>query len=214
MAAGGLLLAGLPVGLMSGGTDFIAAGANALGQGWLLWVVILGAGCTGGAVLRSSGRVFLGLGPVAGEERHSPTEEDKEKPDRPLWLMLVPTTALLVLSLVGTRFGSDVISPGTLRFMHPDNAMILDGARAIPAAALALRAPPSSYTAWVSVALALAITVFSLFRHRLPRRASRYFQPLRPMLTTLHALHSGDVRQYVMWMAVGLAAFALAFAVS
>jgi len=214
MAAGGLLLAGLPVGLMSGGSDFIAAGANALGQGWLLWVVSLGAGCTGGAVLRSSGRVFLGLGPVAGHERHSPTEEDKEKADRPLWLMLVPTTALLVLSLVGTRFASDVISRATLRFMRPDNAMILDGAQAIPAAALALRAPPISYTAWLSVALALAIAACSLFHHRMTRRASRYFQPIRPVLTSLRALHSGDVRQYVMWMAVGLAAFALAFAVS
>ena len=181
---------------------------------WLLWIVIVGAACTGAAVLRSSGRVFLGLGPVAGEERHSPTGQDKEKADRPLWLMLVPTTALLVLSLVGTRAGSDIISRATLRFMHADNAMILDGHPALPAGALALRAPPVSHSAWISVALALAIAVFCLFHHRLPKRTSRYWQPVRPMLSCLRALHSGDVRQYVMWLAVGLAAFALAFAVS
>jgi hypothetical protein len=34
-----------------------------------------------------------------------------------------------------------------------------------------------------------------------------------PVLTGLSTLHSGDVRQYVMWMAVGLAIFSLAFSV-
>jgi multicomponent Na+:H+ antiporter subunit D len=214
MAMGGLLLAGLPVGMMSGGSNFIAAGAKASGQGWLLWIVIVGAACTGGAVLRTSGRVFLGFGPVPGEERHSPTEDDKEKADRPLWLMLAPTITLLSMSLVGTGFASNVVSGATLRFMHPDNAMLLDAAPPLRAAADVLLTEPIADTAWVSVALGLAIAAFGLFHQNLPRRAMMRLRRAGPMLAGLRTLHSGDVRQYVMWMVVGLVAFAVVFAVS
>lgn len=181
MSLGGLLLAGLPVGMMSGGSDFIAAGADASGRGWLLWIIILGAACTGGAVLRTSGRVFLGLGPVAGEERYSLTDDEREKADRPLWLMLLPAAALLALSLIGTRFASGVLSRATVRFMQPDNAMLLDGARPLAATAPALSAPPIAHTAWVSVALALAIAAFGLFHHKLPQRATRYLRLPGPL---------------------------------
>lgn len=214
MAIGGLLLAGLPVGMMSSGGDFIAAGAEGTGRGWLLWIVTLGAACTGGAVLRTSGRVFLGLGPVAGEERYSLTDDDKEKADRPLWFMLLPAAALLALALIGTRFGSAVLSQATASFMHPDNAMLLDGAVPLAAAAQPLDTPPMSHTAWVSLALGVAIAGFGLFHHKLPQRATNYLRLPGPVLSTLRVLHSGDVRQYVMWMAVALAAFALAFSVS
>jgi multicomponent Na+:H+ antiporter subunit D len=214
MVIAGLLLAGLPVGMMSGGSDFIAAGAKASGQGWLLWIVIVGAACTGGAVLRTSGRVFLGLGPIPGEERYSPTEQDKEKADRPLWLMLLPAAALLTLSLVGTRFGSSVLSRATVRFMQPDNAMLLDGARPVARTAEALGTPPIAHTAWVSLALGLAIAAFCLFHHKLPRLAANYLRPPGVILNALRMLHGGDVRQYVMWTAVALLAFALAFVVS
>ncbi len=212
MGLGGLLLAGLPWGLMSGGSDFIAAASRASGQGWLLGIVITGAACTGGAVLRASGRVFLGLGAAAGEERFSPTESDREKADRPLWLMLGPTGLLLVISLLGTRFASNTISGAALRFMHPDNAALLAGAIPAAAASSALGSAAPSPVAWISVGLALLIAVFSLYHRELPTSFSKALGKLRPLWAFLRLLHSGDVRQYIMWLALGMGTFVVAFA--
>ena len=214
LALGGLLLAGLPFGMMSGGSDFIAAGAKVSRQEWLMWFVVLGAACTGGAVLRTSGRVFLALGPVPGEERHSPTEDDKESADRPLWLMMLPTIALMLLSVVAARFVSDVTSREASRFMHPENAMILDAVSPGHRAAAALKAPSVAPTGWLSVALALVIAGFALFHQKLPRSAATQLRSAAPLWAILRTLHSGDVRQYIIWLAVGLGAFALAFAVA
>lgn len=214
MVLGGLLLAGLPWGLMSGGSDFITVASRTSGQGWLLGVVITGAACTGGAVLRTSGRVFLGLGAAAGEERFSPTESDREKADRPLWLMLGPTAFLLVISLLGTRFASDTISRAALQFMHPDNAALLAGAIPAAAASSTLGSAPASPVAWISVGLALLIAVLSLYHHELPTSFSKALSKLRPISAVLRLLHSGDVRQYIMWLAMGMGAFVVAFACS
>src|SRR5690349_17124542 len=84
MAAGALLLAGLPIGLMDYGAAAISTGVHVAGKPWAEGTVLFGAGCTGAAVLRVAGRVFLGFGPVPGEEERSPTEEEQEKADRPL----------------------------------------------------------------------------------------------------------------------------------
>ena len=53
---------------------------------------------TGGAVLRVTGRVFLGLGREPGMEKDGPTEKDVEKADRPLWLMLLPAVVLICVA--------------------------------------------------------------------------------------------------------------------
>ncbi len=111
MGLGGLLLAGLPIGLMDSGTDLIVAGAHGTGQAWLALPVMFGAACTGGAVLRVTGRVFLGFGPVPGDEGQGPTDEEQEKADRPLWLMMLPTSLLLALSLPGAEAGREVRIP-------------------------------------------------------------------------------------------------------
>ena len=103
MAAGGLLLAGAPVGLMEHGTRLIEAAAASSGQGWITAVMAAGSALTGGAVLRATGRIFLGLGAAGGNEGDAPSEDEQENSDRPLWLMLTPCTILLALSLLGTE---------------------------------------------------------------------------------------------------------------
>ncbi len=55
-------------------------------------------------MLRAAGRIFLGWGRVAGEERRAPSQEESEKANRPLWLMLIPVALLLIIEiLTGTN---------------------------------------------------------------------------------------------------------------
>ncbi len=75
---GGLLLAGLPVGIMSVGADYIDSAAGSAGHSWIKLGLILGNGLTGAAVLRASGRIFLGLGPEPGREGQAPSVPEAE----------------------------------------------------------------------------------------------------------------------------------------
>ena len=49
MGFGGLLLAGLPVGLMDEGSTRLIAAVRDAGQGWLILAIVVGGACTGGA---------------------------------------------------------------------------------------------------------------------------------------------------------------------
>jgi multicomponent Na+:H+ antiporter subunit D len=215
MGLGGLLLAGLPVGLMSAGSDFIEAAARQNGEDWVLAVIVFAGACTGGAVLRATGRIFLGLGPVAGEEKRAPTEDEREQANRPLWVMLLPTTGLLALGVLGAHGGQVFLSRAVAAFAHPDNAGFLGLAAMAGNHAGALPAPPESMLAWVSVALAIAIAGFNLSRHRLPVLLPKMIDAgLRPAFDIMQRLHSGLIGDYVAWVTVGLAMFVIAFTFS
>lgn len=215
MAAGGLLLAGLPVGLMDEGAALINAAAHQSGQVWVTPAVVIGSACTGGAVLRVVGRVFLGLGPVPGEEERSPTDEEQEKADRPLWLMMVPTVALLVLSMAGAHAAGNFAVRAAAAFMHPGTDAILGLKPRQPLPVTSTPDLPALWVPWVSVGLALLIAAFELTRRRLPRRLIGGFDRLSaPVLGALQAVHSGLIGDYVTWVVVGLAFFALAFTLS
>jgi multicomponent Na+:H+ antiporter subunit D len=217
MAAGGLLLAGLPFGLMDEGTKLIEAAAHEAGSTWATLALVAGAACTGGAVLRVTGRVFLGLGEIPGEEERSPTEEEQERANRPLWLMLVPTALLLLLALPGAQAAGDFAARAANDFMHPDVAAVLG-----PGSATRQLAPPGalpgsagSWTSWLSTVLALVIASFDLTRRRLPGTLVQGLDRIAaPVLKALSLLHSGLVADYIAWVTVGLALFALAFALA
>ncbi len=65
---------------------------------------------------------------------------------------------------------------------------------------------------WLGVLLAVGLAMFDLFRAKparwLPRSTDRLFNPV---LDGLQALHSGDVRDYIVWLVLGLTIFAMAF---
>ena len=216
MAFGGLLLAGLPVGLLDEGSKRIAGAAEEAGQGWLILAMIIGGSCTGGAVLRVTGRVFLGLGEVAGEEERAPTEEEQEKADRPLWLMMVPTVFLILLSLLGGHSAGDFSSRAAAAFMQPDHAAIL--ANRLPQVPQVSPRSPGIHVPWLpwlSVVLAVLIAGLSLSRRRLPRvLVNNSDRGLTPVLDALQALHGGLIGDYVTWLTVGLGLFAVVSAVS
>jgi multicomponent Na+:H+ antiporter subunit D len=216
MASGGLLLAGLPIGLMDEGSKRIADAARDAGQGWLILAIVIGAACTGAAVLRVTGRVFLGLGESPGEEERAPTEEEQEKADRPLWLMMAPTVLLILLSLLGEHAAGDFASRAAAAFMQPDNAAILAHrpASILPTAS---KEPVDlvPWLPWLSVALALLIAGFDLSRPRLTGPlALGIDRGLAPILGAMQAIHSGLIGDYVTWLTVGVALFALVSAIS
>ena len=205
MALGGLLLAGAPIGLMDCGTRMIDAAGTQAGYGWAALAVVLAAALTGGAVLRSAGRIFLGWGEVPGEEERAPTEQEQEDSNRPLWLMLAPCVLLLVLALCGGDRARDFARVAVGGFTDPDHPV-----RPEPLPAMA-----HPFLSWVPMPLALGIAAFDLFRRSLPRSAIRLSDIVStPLFLVLNWLHSGLVGDYVAWIVAGLALFAVAFALA
>ncbi len=196
MGAGGLLLAGLPLGLMEDGLSAVAGSAVAGGHAALLPVLAFGGATTGGAVLRATGRIFAGWGPVAGDEERSPTNEEQEKADRPLPLMLA-CAAVPVIVVLGSTGRTDALA------RHAADQV---GA----AAGAATHAP--GVLPWVTVGLALLLAAFDLLQRHLPGPVTAVVGRVTgPLATGLGALHSGAVGDYVAWLAVGLALFTAAF---
>jgi multicomponent Na+:H+ antiporter subunit D len=213
MAFAGLLLAGLPVGLMDTGIERIGLALRGGHEMVVRVAVVTGMVCTGAAVLRVAGRVFMGWGPVSGEEERSPTDDETEKADRPLWLMLLPTTVLVLLSLLGSHDADRIGWRAASQLMQPDQGAILGLAVAHPGVIPAWSRAPGSWLPWLATMLALGLALLELFWHRLPRPAARgYDRVLGPVLDGLRLVHSGLIGDYVTWIAVGLALFAATFA--
>ncbi len=198
MAAGGLMLAGLPLGLMDSGFDGVVTAAGSAGQRWLWLPLVACSALTGAAVLRAAGRIFLGWGSAGGEEDQAPTDDEREKADRPLWLMLFPTVALLAAACAG----ADALASRA--------ASMATGVAFIPGAAQP--AAPGTLLAWLSVGLALAVAAYALSAHRLNGPITGGARHVLDLAGAgLNALHSGAIGDYVMWIVVGLALFTAAF---
>jgi multicomponent Na+:H+ antiporter subunit D len=203
MAFAGLLLAGAPIGLLHGGSALISSAmvgepawlrACASASAWLAAVL------TGAAVLRASGRIFLGLGEVEGEEARAPSNKEKEKADRPLWLMLMPSLALLLLALAPDAL-AEQMAAGSLVQLAPN----LRGAA--PVASSDLLLPLSS----------LFVAIFVAAMKLLPPGSVRGWRQVNkalfaPFFSGLNALHDGRGGDYVVWFALGLS-LVLGFAV-
>lgn len=196
MALAGLFLAGLPWGVMHAGAAEVEATASQTMPFIGAASIMLGSGLTGAAVLRSAGRIFWGLGPEAGVEHEGPTEPEREKANRPLWLMLAPCCAMLLANLWPTgssAFLSAWAASGLIRGApHGLDAMSLVSGGA-------------------SVALAVFAAGAGLYRHRSPRALVKAQDALGAMFRPLRDLHSGLVGDYLAWTAVGVAALAIAF---
>ena len=198
IAGGGLLLAGLPLGMMDSGLEAIATAAGTAGQRWLWLPLVAANGLTGAAVLRAAGRIFLGWGPSGGEEDRSPTDNEREKADRPLWLMLLPTLVLLAGASLDAGTGTLASSAASMAMGH-----VPPGTE--PTAT-------STLLAWLSVSLALILAAYALSQQHLPGVLTRGVRRVLDVAGAgLDYLHSGAVGDYVAWLVVGLALFTAAF---
>ncbi|MCJ2126905.1 complex I subunit 5 family protein [Methylobacterium sp. J-077] len=190
MALGGLLLCGLPLGLLDQGTRVLQGALLDGGHPFAVAATVVGAGLTGAAVLRAAGRIFLGLGPDPGNEAQAPSEAEREKANRPLWLMLAPCLVLLALNISAPEAGvARLAAKATPTFMHQGGGFG-HGPEWLP---------------WLSLALALVIAAFALGRHKLPRWFSRPVRATQLAPTRLlEQVHSGLIGDYVTWVVVGL----------
>jgi multicomponent Na+:H+ antiporter subunit D len=200
MALAGLLLCGLPIGVLDQGTCLVQGALSDRGHAVALASSAIGAALTGAAVLRATGRIFLGLGPDPGDEAGAPSEDEREKANRPLWLMLAPCCALLALDVgLPPSLIEDALPRAAAAFMHrPQSGALVEGPGWLP---------------WASVAAALAGASYGLFRQRLPSFVVRPVSVTQSAPTrALAILHSGLIGDYAAWVAVGVAVIAAVLA--
>ena len=200
-AAAGLLLAGLPIGILHEATHLVEDATAPVAGGVVTAAIVFAAAITGAAVLRATGRIYLGLGPDPGDEAEEPSAKEQEKANRPLALMLAPVLVLLLLALLPAHWVEE---------LAPSAARLFAG----KAATVSLSGTPGTASAllpWISTGLAVGLAAWALGRDRWPKILTRTTDTVtRPVFDGLDFLHSGLVGDYVAWMMVALAGFAAA----
>ena len=225
LALGGLGLAALPpFGTFAGKSALEDAVTEVPGYGWVIAVLVLASATTAGAILRATGRVFLGLGPRLPRHQEQLTvlseqPETLRPHSRTPAVMSTPALLLavggLLLGLIGPLRHGIAAAATHLTERGVYAAHVLGGA----APATHLR-PPALGTRATDYALAAATLVGALtlaaaaLRPRWPPRDSRVARGATTATVALRRLHSGCVNDYVAWLVVGLAAIGGALALT
>ncbi|HLQ84772.1 MAG TPA: proton-conducting transporter membrane subunit [Salinisphaeraceae bacterium] len=214
---GGLIYAGLPPFATSAGKAVIEAAAGAAGLHSLIWCYVLTTAITGGAVLRTAGRIFFGWGRSAAgiaEEQEEDAETERGPLRRIPWTMIAPSIILLALALllgIATMLGLDFAHAAAI-FMDPKGyaAAALFGAPAVAESAVAVQVWTAQgfVTSVVTIVLALMLAAAGIWRRRLPRVPGWVLHPLLLALNALRGAHSGHLGDYVAWLMAGIAGFA------
>ncbi|MBV9841929.1 MAG: hypothetical protein JOY99_10470 [Sphingomonadaceae bacterium] len=195
MVAGGVMLGGLPYGLLHSATHLIDG--QVPGEAASAAMIVSGA-LTGAAVLRSALRIFFGWSGAPGPERAAPTEREHEMPDRPMILMMLPCLILTALALAPASLATPFITRAAPRLLDPFGS----GAVALPTAG-------GVSASLATLAITLALTLLALLRHRPTSSGGRAIARVeRAPLAAIDALHSGLLPDYVTWGTVGLALLA------
>ncbi|MHB8657981.1 MAG: complex I subunit 5 family protein [Solirubrobacteraceae bacterium] len=221
MAAGALLLAAIPPVTAFHGKSLLEEAASEDGYGWLIAVMVISSAVTGGAVLRVTGRVFLGWGPAEGADpeqaraAEEPVDEERGSREHTPGLMVVVPAFLLVLSVaLGLVPGAvDLVQRLALRFTEHRAyaAWVLHGARvslpALPAASGGGVSATDYGLGALSAAGALLVAGLGLFGRPLLERAAATLagRGARAVLRGVRFLHSGHIGDYIAWWSAGTA---------
>jgi multicomponent Na+:H+ antiporter subunit D len=219
-AIGALVLAATPVVTTFFGKSLLDSAALEGHYPWLPTVFMIVGIATGGAVLRVTGRVFMGWGAAekAGEEEQEQAapareEEDEESVERertPIMMLVMPAVLLAAAVVIGLIPGA---VPGIeIAADHfADHAAyvnwVLHGGAAnfAPAATSHVVGYDYLYGAG-AVAGAVALAAAALFgaplRERFPAGVVR---PLVAAVGGLRDLHSGHIGDYIAWWTAGAA---------
>jgi multicomponent Na+:H+ antiporter subunit D len=215
-AVGGLLLAGIPLCTTFFGKSLLEAAALELHLPWLPTVLVISSAVTGGAVLRVTGRVFLGWGPREGGAHtlQGPAREDLDEesgaPDRtPVLMVAVPAVLLTAAIVVGLIPGA---VPGieTAAAHFTDHAAYADW---VLRSAVHFPAVPTSHILgfdyWYAAGAvlgALVVAALGLFGSGLRARLPGWIEtPISAGMLALRNLHSGHIGDYIAWWTTGAA---------
>jgi multicomponent Na+:H+ antiporter subunit D len=216
MAVGALLLAAIPPFTTFMGKSLLDEGSSAAAYNWLIVVFIVVSAVTGGAVLRVTGGVFLGLGPAEGRHReqaqaaHEDVDEEwDEREHTPVLMVIVPAVLLVGALVLGLIPGA---VPGLERygaqFVEHDAyaAWVLHG-RHVPVPVPA----PSHISAGdygygsLSTVGAVLVAAYGLFGGRaLNARSVLTVHPVRNTVNVIRDLHSGHIGDYIAWWTAGV----------
>jgi multicomponent Na+:H+ antiporter subunit D len=224
VAIAGLGLAGFPPYGTYFGKALMEESADFFGQGWVAWMFTIVSALTGAAVLRIAGSVFFGWGKEPSGEAASPTEMETRETDKggnKLPAVMIAMAGLLAVLPAASAFIphlADAAQAAAERFVATGDYAhaVLDGASLGP-----IRSTENSgITAkglmfgFGAAAAAVIVALATLWSDRLPRpivRAFAFFP--EKIVSPLRALHSGDIRDYVAWISIGILLFAIVLAV-
>ena len=199
----------------------IEESARRAGFDWLPPVLTLATVIGAAAVLRATGRVFLGWGratePLLKRQPEEPDEAGAGERKRSPFLLLAPATALLVAGL-GLAFAPTIAGraeqAATRAVDRPTRAAEVLHGRLPPKLPEPSAWPSYSAADWlwggVSAAGAVLLALVLLHRGRLPAACRRVsFGLVRPPVAFLHGIHTGVVGDYAVWLAAGAAVCAV-----
>ncbi|HEX4282311.1 MAG TPA: hypothetical protein VHZ27_16200, partial [Solirubrobacteraceae bacterium] len=215
---GGLVLSAAPGVTSFFGKSLLDSAALEADYPWLPAVFVLSSILTGGAVLRVTGRVFMGWGAAEREEdvqlAPAARESDEETAPRdrtPPLMLAVPAVLLAGAIVLGLVPG---LVPGIERaaahfYDHAAYARwVLRGqpAHFAPASTSHIETFDYLYAAGGTIG-AIGLAALTLFGYPLLRRVPKaVLGPPRTALTALRRLHSGHIGDYIAWWTAGAAA--------
>jgi multicomponent Na+:H+ antiporter subunit D len=217
-ALGGLLLSALPVVTLFFGKSLLDGAALEAGYPWLPAIFVISSMATGGAVLRVTGRVFLGWGTSEGSEesqRQTAREEESEQTTSPAHtppLMLIVPAALLLAAVViglipGAVPGIEVAAAHFRDHLSYIHWVLHGGAPHFePAETSHVEGFDYLYGAGATIG-AVALAAIALFGRRLAGRVpGALMRPAVAGVGALRELHTGHIGDYIAWWTAGAAA--------
>jgi multicomponent Na+:H+ antiporter subunit D len=202
------------------GKSWIEESMSSSGYHWIVPLIIITSALTGATVLRVAGRVFLGLGPIAGQEAGGPTEAERPETEhehhRTPWVMLFPAVLLLAGAIIMPYIPhlkreaeySAMIFQDRASYSHA----VLTGAKQEQKGTESIPEKKELFlNGLISAAIALIIAALGLFQNRIPEGVrSGYSLVSRPTVKVLRDWHNSHVGEYVMWVVIGSAILGIA----
>jgi multicomponent Na+:H+ antiporter subunit D len=210
--AGTIGLVGLPYVGVFLGHSLVDDGAIAVHEDWLPPLLLVAQALSAAALLRAGARVFLGWGP--SDDPLLTPQPPEQAPERgaSMPLLLSVTATAIVLGLVAS------IVPGLQQRTESAADRFRDHAGYVARVLHATPVPPTEHLPFTveratnasleygvaALVLAFALAAGGLWYQRLPRGAlAAADRVLAPPGRALHAIHSGIVGDYLLWLCAG-----------
>jgi multicomponent Na+:H+ antiporter subunit D len=213
LVAGALGLAGAPPFGTFLGKALLEEAALEAGRPWLIGLFVAVAALTSAALLRATGRVFLGLGTGRAAAGGRGPDESAVRHPHAHPTQVAPAVALLAgavaLGLWPGLTAAAEEAAGRFTDRPAYAAAVLGGAAAeAPAAHPAVHLAAPAFWATVSALLGLALALVALRPDRLPAGPrDRLARAAGPAVAALRRLHDVQIGDSVTWLVVGMAGF-------